>query len=313
MAGIRTLYVHVTQRCNLHCAYCYCDCGPASTGELDARLVPALAEEVVRLRAERVVLTGGEPLLWPQLFESARILREACDEIGAGLRLATNGMLVDESLAAEIASVFSDVRVSIDGLRDVNDSLRGPGTFEGACSAIRRFFGAGISPAVSVVASTPSLPGLPDFLRYLRREVGVAEIHVSVLRPVGRAKARPDLVCGWQDANRATAEFWSAEFQPAHAIGAHPPLDCVGCGIGDHLNIATDGGVYPCHVLTGPHYRLGTLGVDSLSEAARHAADVGASLVRRFSEARQSRPGAEILDEALCAGEALQALHSTPS
>jgi len=112
-------------RCNCRCAMCDIWKEKASTA-LSARDVERLVGDFVRLGTRRVVLSGGEPLMHPDLFGLVRPLLEA----GVGLTLLSSGLLL-ERFAGPIASAFDDVVVSLDGPAEVHDAIRGvPGAFE---------------------------------------------------------------------------------------------------------------------------------------------------------------------------------------
>lgn len=111
-------------RCNCRCAMCDIWKEKTSTA-LSARDVESLVGDLVRLGTRRVVLSGGEPLMHPDLFGLVRPLREA----GLGLTLLSSGLLL-ERFAAPVASTFDDVVVSLDGPPEVHDAIRGvPGAF----------------------------------------------------------------------------------------------------------------------------------------------------------------------------------------
>jgi Fe-coproporphyrin III synthase len=111
-------------RCNCRCAMCdiWKEKNASALSRHDVeRLLPDLA----RLGTRRVVLSGGEPLMHPDLFGLVRPLRE----VGMGLTLLSSGLLL-ERFASEIAATFDDVVVSLDGPAAVHDAIRGvPGAF----------------------------------------------------------------------------------------------------------------------------------------------------------------------------------------
>lgn len=112
-------------RCNCRCAMCdiWKEKNGAALSVHDVeRLLPGLA----RLGTRRVVLSGGEPLMHPDLFGLVRPLREA----GLGLTLLSSGLLLERHAEA-VAAAFDDVVVSLDGPASVHDAIRGvPGAFE---------------------------------------------------------------------------------------------------------------------------------------------------------------------------------------
>lgn len=112
-------------RCNCRCVMCdiwkRTDALELSEGDLRRHLA-----DIVRLRVEWVVFTGGEPLMHSDLFRLADLLRER----GIRTTVLSTGLLLARN-AQRIASTIDDVIVSLDGPRQVHDEIRRvPGAFD---------------------------------------------------------------------------------------------------------------------------------------------------------------------------------------
>ena len=81
----------VTRSCNLACVHCRASAvrGPYE-GELDTEKCKRILDEIAAVGKPVIILTGGEPLLRPDIFEIAAY----GDEKGLRMVLATNGTLV---------------------------------------------------------------------------------------------------------------------------------------------------------------------------------------------------------------------------
>jgi radical SAM protein with 4Fe4S-binding SPASM domain len=105
-AGLLSLELEFTRKCDLRCTYCYASAGEALPGELSLRELVAVIEQAQRLGARRIVLLGGgEPLLFPALQE----LIQHIHVLGLSQALFTNGM----RLTAEICRFLFDHRVTV--------------------------------------------------------------------------------------------------------------------------------------------------------------------------------------------------------
>jgi|GEM_PF-68771 len=130
-------------RCNCRCLMCdiWRDRGRR---ELSAADVARWLPEWRRLGVERVVLSGGEPLLHSDLWRLCDLLREA----GIGITLLSTGLLLARD-AVRLAAVCDDVVVSLDGPREVHDRIRNvPRAFDRLAegvAAVRAAGGRGIS------------------------------------------------------------------------------------------------------------------------------------------------------------------------
>ena len=130
----------ITRRCNLRCVHCRSSSELEIDGHPDFSLAEAkrVLDEIRAYANPVMVLSGGEPLLRPDVFEIAAY------GTGLGLRmcLATNGALVTEAVCRDIkASGIKMVSLSLDGsTADVHDNFRNqPGAFDGVMNAIRLF------------------------------------------------------------------------------------------------------------------------------------------------------------------------------
>jgi selenobiotic family peptide radical SAM maturase len=127
-ASVFTLQWHITQACDLHCRHCY-DRSDRET--LDPVKAVAILDEFHEFCRDRhvrgqVSFTGGNPFLYPHFFD----LYRAGAERGFGLTVLGNpvprGSM--EALLAIEHPVF--YQVSLEGLREHNDWIRGPGHFD---------------------------------------------------------------------------------------------------------------------------------------------------------------------------------------
>ena len=132
-----------TQTCNLKCMHCYASSrNKQYPGELTTEEAKGLMDQLAEFKIPTVLFSGGEPLMRPDLFEVVAYAREQ------GLRavLSTNGTLISQEVAEKIRDAgFTYVGISLDGIGDVHDSIRGTkGSFEDALEGIRRVRDVGI-------------------------------------------------------------------------------------------------------------------------------------------------------------------------
>ncbi len=125
--------VHLTLRCNLRCSYCFI----TGRAEMDELSTDDWLKVIGQIHPFSVItVSGGEVTL---LKDFPRILH-ACRKRGK-VHLITNGTrLTDELIQTLIDEDVFMVGVSIDGLRDNHDALRGvPGTFDKIIANLERF------------------------------------------------------------------------------------------------------------------------------------------------------------------------------
>ena len=261
---LRNVFLHITSACNLRCAYCYIAAGTASDHELSTEEITRLWPQIVNVGPRKVVFTGGEPLLRPDLRALMEGLKHADPEHKVLRSLNTNGWLVNREVAKTLVGLVDEVRVSVDSLPETNRALRGEGSFEAAVRALHVLYSVGFEPIAMVTVSRRTLASLEDLLAFLV-ERRIARVHLNPFRSIGRGVAHP----GWQvtteEARRALDRAWKRIF-PQVGPSERPLQESANCGVGSFLNILPEGDVYPCHVLATPEFRLGNVREQSLEE-----------------------------------------------
>lgn len=164
------------------------DLPDARVDALGARIGTAEAMAVMDdLRAFGVpvlILSGGEPLMRPDLFDLARHAKS----LGFYLALSTNGTLIDRDRIGQIAAVgFDYLGISLDGLPDTHDRFRRRiGAFQASLNGLRLCREAGIRVGLRFTLTGDNAQDLPALLRLMEEE-GVHKFYLSHLNYAGRS------------------------------------------------------------------------------------------------------------------------------
>jgi MoaA/NifB/PqqE/SkfB family radical SAM enzyme len=119
LESLPILALSVHSACNCRCVMCDIWKANADKREISIDDLSRHVDAIRRLHVQRVMLTGGEPLLHRNLWA-------LCGELQAlriRITLVTTGLLIDRH-AAEIAASIDTVVVSLDGPREVHDAIR---------------------------------------------------------------------------------------------------------------------------------------------------------------------------------------------
>jgi mycofactocin radical SAM maturase len=173
----------LTYACNLECAHCLSSSGRRDPRELTTEQCKAVIDELQRMQVFYVNIGGGEPTIRPDFWE---LLAYAVDH-QVGVKFSTNGVRVTAERARFLASTdYVDVQVSLDGATaEVNDYVRGPGSFDTAMAALQNLQDAGFRDAkISVVCTRQNIGQLDEF-KALAGRFG-ATLRLTRLRPSGR-------------------------------------------------------------------------------------------------------------------------------
>jgi len=182
--------LNLTRRCNLACAHCYLDAGSRcdqAANELSTDEVTRLLDDIAALSPETmVVLTGGEPLMRPDLDDLAR------QAAGLGLMVVvgTNGMMLSPDRVARLVDAgVAGVGISLDSLDpEHHDAFRGlPGAWEKTMAGIDACRDAGLAFQVHFSVTDYNADELDDMIDFARSS-GAMVLNVFFLVCTGRGE-----------------------------------------------------------------------------------------------------------------------------
>ncbi len=210
--SLRYLELMLTDRCNLRCAHCYL--GDAGATDLPLEEARRALQEFAEMQGLRVLLSGGEPLLYPQWPE----LNASLPEYEIRAVLLTNGTLLSPERVRELR--VQEVQVSLDGLEEGHERLRGPGSFRRAVEGLKRVRDRGLAVSVATMVHPGNLHELEEMGRWLK-ELGVREWSLDVPCVSGRLSGQSEL---WVPPQLAAPYLELAFGEAAH--GAAPGWTC---------------------------------------------------------------------------------------
>jgi MoaA/NifB/PqqE/SkfB family radical SAM enzyme len=185
----------ITRACNLRCGHCGTAAGRPRPHELSTAQAVDVARQLARLGNRLTTLSGGEPTLredWPEI---ARALVDA----GVTVNMVTNGQSDGTALAVRAKQAgLANVAVSLDGLADTHDALRGHGAFARAVDAIGNLTAAKIWVDVMFTVNRKNQLELPDVWELAGR-LGAKTVRVQLGKPMGNQTHREDLTLQAQD------------------------------------------------------------------------------------------------------------------
>jgi len=175
---------NLIRRCNLTCKHCYSISADKDfAGELSSDEVFGVMRDLKSFRVPVLILSGGEPLLRPDIFDIAIRARE----MGFYTALSSNGTLIDDSIADRIAEIgFNYVGISIDGIDATHDRFRArQGAFTESMGGIRRCVKRGVKVGLRFTMTMDNAAELPQVVDLMESE-GVAKFYFSHLNYAGR-------------------------------------------------------------------------------------------------------------------------------
>ncbi|MFM9035636.1 MAG: mycofactocin radical SAM maturase [Mycobacterium sp.] len=173
----------LTYACNLSCVHCLSSSGRRDPRELSTAQCKAIIDELEAMQVFYVNIGGGEPTVRPDFWE----LVDYATAHRVGVKFSTNGVRITREAAARLAaSDYVDVQISVDGATaDVNDAVRGTGSFAMALRALENLAAEGFrDPKISVVVTRHNVGQLDAFKALADRYS--ATLRITRLRPSGR-------------------------------------------------------------------------------------------------------------------------------
>jgi AdoMet-dependent heme synthase len=180
----RLIFWEVTKGCNLRCIHCRATATELSSPtDLPTPRALEIVEQIAAYANPILVLSGGEPLYRPDIFQLARYGTDK----GLRVALATNGTMVTKEVARKIVhSGVKRVSISLDGADSwTHDNFRGiPGAFDAAVYGLRNLKELGMSVQINMTIARHNASQLPAVLD-LARGLGADALHTFLLVPVG--------------------------------------------------------------------------------------------------------------------------------
>ena len=175
----------ITRKCNLRCIHCLSASSEESEDELDFNECKRIVDQLAELKVFEINFGGGEPLLKDYFLP----LLDYIHSKGIVTCISTNGtVLTDEAIDLFHNNPLVNVQVSLDGATaEVNDAIRGRGTFSKITGGIERLAGKNIPLSINSVVTSRNyfqLKQLKELAAAYR-----ANLRVSRFRPSGRARA----------------------------------------------------------------------------------------------------------------------------
>ena len=253
-----TLVAELTHACPLHCAYCSnpVDLAPRAS-ELDTAAWLRVIEEAEALGVVQVHLSGGEPLLRPDL---EAIVARARD-LDLYTSLITSGVpLSRERVAALAAAGVEHVQVSVQHARPADaDRLAGARSFDRKLAALRWVREEGLRLTLNVVLTRDSIGAVADLIALAescgadRLELANVQLHGFALANRGALLPDREAIDEALEIARAARDRLSGAMEVIFVkpdYYSYSPRACMDGWARRYLVVAPDGRVLPCHAAT---------------------------------------------------------------
>jgi heme d1 biosynthesis radical SAM protein NirJ len=222
---------NLIRRCNLGCKHCYSISGNVDfAGELRTSQVFAVMDDLKAFRVPVLILSGGEPLMRPDIFD----ISTRSKSMGFYTGLSTNGTLIDVARADRIAGIGYDyVGVSLDGIGPTHDRFRRmPGAYDAALQGLRLLRDRGVKVGVRFTMTQDNEREL-DALMDLVEAEAFPKFYLSHLVYAGRGNKNRGDDATWQMTRSAMQKVldrawrWHREGRDIEVVTGNNDADAV--------------------------------------------------------------------------------------
>ncbi len=185
LGELKECWFHVTNRCNMRCRHCLFASGDGDRSELDYDSLCSAVDQAHALGCRIFYFTGGEPLIYPRF-------REVCDRIladpAAHVVILTNGSELGRysSWLQRQDSARLHFQLSIDGLRENHEALRGAGSFAVLQAALQHLRDLGFPVTLSMSINRVNMHEMPQVVDFAAARQ-VENVHFMWLFLKGKA------------------------------------------------------------------------------------------------------------------------------
>lgn len=261
-SSIESAYVHITDKCNLHCIGCYSYIVDRNEKkDLDFKQICNIFNELRVNGLKQVIISGGEPFTRNDFAEICKYI----NKLGIKVMVITNGTLDVEKYERALPYI-DEISVSIDGYNEDTSFIRDRGIMPKVLETIK-FLKNKISTRLIVTLHKKNIMYMDQYYN-LAKELDL-QFSFSILTVNSSNKVFKDYMLDNLDFEKMK-EFLKRQ---SEVIITDTPINNFSmscktrCGAGRNLiSIGADGSVYPCHMLHESRFKLGNILTENLKD-----------------------------------------------
>ena len=256
-----TVYIELTRKCNLFCKHCLNNSGKKLDDELNKNEIINLINELSLLGAQEIRFTGGEPLLFEGIYE----IINCAHNNGLRTSLGTNATLITKDIAHKLKqSGLNNAVVSLDGTKEIHDSIRGKGNFENTMKGLQYLIDADVDVRVNSVIMKNNIKEVIELAKTLNKK-GI-KLFIRQFVHTGRGKNLKDYSLNNKEYKNVKEQLASelSENVQGHNLknnngtNSRIPLgfEISSCRAGQRtMCITPEGNIFPCGFLASQGFK----------------------------------------------------------
>lgn len=266
---LMTAYIHVTNKCNLHCLGCYSDNSARNKEkDLSSNDIVRILDELKNGGVGNLVISGGEPLFRKDIVDLVKYAKENCGI--KTITLITNGTIGGKEVYAGLAPYLDTIAVSLDTYSSECPAfLRDEGIFDKIVSHIKQMQKSGLKVSILPTLHHKNAERMLDYIG-LSEQLGT-EISFSIFT-TRQEKMYEEYTLSAMDLKYISEHFanYNIDDVPINNTLEGKKHCGTGCNI---ISVGADGSVYPCHMLMEEQFKMGNLidtGLEEILQDNKH-------------------------------------------
>ena len=268
LTSLQAAYLHITQRCNLDCAGCYSYNATRNKQEDPSlNMLINAVKELSSCGVKSLIISGGEPFLRKDLAELVAYAKTQCHI--QSITVATNGTILDVDLLRRIRPYVDIVSVSFDGSSNTSPAhIRGKQRFDQLIELIEAMQYLDIETQILPTLHGKNLDEMQAYHELAKRFD--VRLSYSLLSGSPFNKEITNLLPD-EEALACLGEQTFVQGIQNNVLVQDAPISmnlsvCSSCGAGkEMISIASDGSVYPCHMMHDEDFLFGNVFLKPLS------------------------------------------------
>ncbi len=255
-----TIFLLTTQKCNLRCLHCLNHSSKENSMipiiELDTEYIMPAIDEIFDHGGFVIKITGGEPFLRPDIFDILHYI----DSKPINTIIFSNGLLIDDNVVNKLKQLkHSRVRISIDGVENTNDKIRGKGSFNAAYNALKKLLLCGVNCEISYTVTSINYLEIEALSNILKNNKLNCKIYLNLIKIVGNTLNHNDLIIPkemtehvFNEVKRQINNDIQISYNPFTDLYLKVFGDFYKCPAGRmSLSIGSNGDVFACGLFSG--------------------------------------------------------------
>lgn len=256
---VKSIHLDLTNNCNLECKHCFILSKDKVIKQLDFKKLIEFLEIVIKDYKTEVIISGGEPLLYPHIYDLLEYLKAKEQKI----ILFTNGLLINENNILKIKDSVVELQTSMEGIsRAAYESIRGKDTYDAFIKTLILLKKHNINTSLAITLVEQNITEVAKNIVPFLKKLDHKNLNVRLndeIEFLGNATSLKNQNFDYNYERKliVTKIFKDLSKEGYNfSMSSNKGVKILNCGIGTSLTLGYDGKIYPCSRKSKIYYSL---------------------------------------------------------